>query len=473
MNRVRNTSEETSSNTAPAPIPPTSSLAAEAADSSTVKREFSRAAEKYASFNFVVIALYQIVVRTGWIFKTESIVIPAVLDSIGGTGWLRGMLPPLNRFGQSIPPLLAARRIKVQPRKKQVIAFTTTIMGACFLLLAVLWLYSDAIGTWLKYIFLLVYGIFFVAVGLNSLALGTLTGKLVPARRRGRLMLVANIVGALTAVSCAWFLLRLWLKADDANFTLIFGFAGTAFLLAALVCGLLREPRDRYRDLSQPLRHIVADAIRAVRGDRDFAKLVFVAAAFGSSMVLFPHYQAMGREQLQLDFTELVLWVIVQNLGTGFFSIPAGLLADRLGNRIVLQLILLGLICGPLLALGLTSSAIPLALPIRQKLFACVFLLVGFTPIVIRILGNYSMELTRSENHPRYLSTLSLSMALPVMCFSPLAGWLVDKLGFRAVFLSIVGVLICGWLVVFSIREPRNDQEHGDAGLDELDTTLA
>ena len=53
--------------------------------------------------NFFKIALFQITLRTGWIFKTESIVMPAVMDSISGAGWLRGFLPVLNRFGRSGP----------------------------------------------------------------------------------------------------------------------------------------------------------------------------------------------------------------------------------------------------------------------------------------------------------------------------------------------------------------------------------
>ena len=54
--------------------------------------------------------------RTGRIFKTESVIIPAVLDSIAGAGWVRGMLPILNRSGYSILPLLLARRVKLARR---------------------------------------------------------------------------------------------------------------------------------------------------------------------------------------------------------------------------------------------------------------------------------------------------------------------------------------------------------------------
>ncbi|MFY9252333.1 MAG: hypothetical protein WAO83_02680, partial [Fuerstiella sp.] len=54
--------------------------------------------------NILSLVLHQILFRTAWIFKTESVIIPAFLDSITEAGWVRGMLPPLNRFGQSVAP---------------------------------------------------------------------------------------------------------------------------------------------------------------------------------------------------------------------------------------------------------------------------------------------------------------------------------------------------------------------------------
>jgi ABC-2 type transport system permease protein len=58
--------------------------------------------------NTLWMELYQVVVRVGWIFKTETIIMPAVLDAVVDSGALRGLLPVLNRGGQSVPPLFAA-----------------------------------------------------------------------------------------------------------------------------------------------------------------------------------------------------------------------------------------------------------------------------------------------------------------------------------------------------------------------------
>ena len=67
--------------------------------------------------NTLWMELYQVVVRVGWIFQTETIIMPAVLDAVVDSGFLRGLLPVLNRGGQSVPPLLAAGPLARVPRK--------------------------------------------------------------------------------------------------------------------------------------------------------------------------------------------------------------------------------------------------------------------------------------------------------------------------------------------------------------------
>ena len=80
-------------------------------------------AVEYHRHNFFVVVVYQVILRCGWIFKTESIVMPAVFLSLGAQGWLRGFLPAISRFGMCVPPLLLASRIGAVPRKKWLVFF--------------------------------------------------------------------------------------------------------------------------------------------------------------------------------------------------------------------------------------------------------------------------------------------------------------------------------------------------------------
>jgi Major Facilitator Superfamily len=409
-----------------------------------------------ASRNFAMLALYQIVMRTGWIFKTESIIMPAVVDVISGAGWIRGCLPMLNRFGHSIPPVLLARQIKLQPRKKWIVFGATALMSVLFLLLT--WLFfmgfAERKAAWMPFAFLIIYAAFFVCIGLNQLAFTTLQGKLVDVNRRGRLLLVSNTVGATSAVLCAFVLLSRWLTDEGSRFDLIFGFSGMLFGGSAIAMLFLVEPKDSFEQeaAAHPM-HYFADAYRVLHHDRNFRLLAFVSALFGVSFMLFPHYQSLGLRTMNLPTQSLMWWVIIQNVGTGLVSIPVGSIADRHGNRRVLLLSLLVIASAPLLAIGCLYAG-----SAGAQMFGIVFVFVGVTPIVLRTLQNYTLEVAAPEDHAVYLSTLSLCMAGP-MFLSPLAGYFIDRFGFEPVFLMIASLIATSWLLSFGLQEPRRGSD--------------
>lgn len=407
------------------------------------------AEESYSPRNFYVLAGYQIAMRTGWIFKTESVIMPAVLDYVAGPGWIRGCLPLLNRFGHSVPPLLMARRVKNAPRKKHVFFFTTTFVALLMAAMAGLLAFTQRPAPWwVSAVFLLLYTSFFVCIGVNHLAFNTLQGKLVETTRRGRLLLVANVVGATTAVACAFFLLPIWLDEKLPRYDLLFGIAGAMFGVSALLAVLLVEKQDAYYQAASSVSRVFADAATLLRREPQFRRLALVGAMFGASMMLFPHYQSLGLQEMRLELKNLMWWVVIQNIGTGLFSVPAGVLADRWGNRLVLQVTLLGVAAAPVVALLLRYAN-------AGGWFCLVFPLVGLTPVVIRTLQNFTLEISTAEDHPRYLSTLGLCVSLPLF-LSPAAGQLIDLIGFEIVFMGICLVVLVGWATTMGLREPRH-----------------
>jgi MFS family permease len=439
--------------------PQVSSAATKSNADKTRKPDAALSDPPHHSRNFGLAVIYMVFMRTGWIFKTESVVMPAVLDVIGGSGWLRGCLPMLNRFGQSVPPLLASDRIRNTPFKKFGLFSTTFTMGLCFLALSLVWMFTGGQKSWwLPLVFLIIYGIFFASTGLNQLLLNTISGKLIRVDRRGRLALFGTVLGSTAAIVCAWFLLNLWLvdeataaPGQSSNFVMIFAFTGTAFVVAAIIGLFLREEPDDFGNERRSGKGLFLAAISTVKHDRNFRKVAIIAALFGMYLTLFPHYQRLGRDRLALGLTAIIPWVLAQNVGAAVFSIPAGWIADRFGNRLVLQVMLLVLCIAPIMALVLAKLG-----DVGQPWFTFVFCLLGLTPVTMRILNNYTLEVTGNSEHPRYLSTLSIAMAVPAILLSPVFGALIDWVGFEAIFLVVVACVFCGWLLTFRIEEPRH-----------------
>lgn len=400
--------------------------------------------------NFWLLVAYQIVLRTGWIFKTESVVMPHAADALDPTGLARGWLPLLNRLGQSVPPVLAARRIKNLRKKKKAFIGTTASMTLCFLGLTSLWLIPGlAQHHWAALIFLALYALFFAAIGVNGLAYNTIQGKLIRPNWRGRLLMIADAVGASSAMLCAATLLMLWLHDDKADYAAIFGFTTLLFAAASVMSWFLKEQPDDYYEPPRGVRHVFQAAWRTLAEDANFRRLAIVSALFSTTLVLFPHYQAIARDELKLGTTWLVWWVVAQNGGTLLFSLLTGPIADAYGNRLSLRILTLLIIIGPLAALA--AILFP---EIGKVAFPLVFLFVGMTPVAQKTFNNYTLEISDPQDHPRYLSTLSLSMAAPILV-SPLVSPLINIVGFQAVYLFVVCLLIIGWLLSFGLTEPR------------------
>ena len=414
---------------------------------------------------------YQVIVRVGWIFKTETIIMPAVLDAVVDSGLLRGLLPVLNRGGQSVPPLFVSGSVARRPVKKWMLVQTSLAMAICFGLLAVAWSPLEASRPdLLALLFLVLYGLFSASNGLNQLVLASLQGKLIPASSRGRAMVVSVALGSVLAIVAALALLGRWL-GTPGGFPKIFAMTSFFFALAGIAPVFLDEPADnvpptgtvrqpRTDGLQQPalwrwltgLRTGIECWRQTLAADRSLLRLSLVAACFSAVLMLFPHYQAFARDRLGSQIGTLLLWVVVQNAATGVVSLVAGPFSDHRGTRIVLIWLVALSATTPLVVTLL--SLLPQSVAVEW--FWIVYIPLGLNPISLKIFTNYALELApQAAEHPRYVSIVGAALAAPFV-LSPLVGMSVDLFGFRHVFLSGSAIIACGASIAIGLPEPRS-----------------
>ncbi len=440
--------------------PPLGNLPPQDAPSENSDWPSHREIEPHEPRNLLLLATHQIVLRIGWIFKTESVIMPAFLDAVAGAGWIRGCMPVLNRLGQSVPPVFCADYLKAMRYKKRALALYTALMSGPFAVLAVVWLVIGGQKRfWMPALFLGLYFVFFVFNGLYHLSFGTVQGKLIRPTRRGRLLLVSTFWGSIPAMGLAWWLLPGWLEVPVSGFACLFGFVAVCFFLSGLTAMLLFEPGDRQERPGVRYRRSLIDTWRTLRRDANLRCLVMVAMLFGSGLIIFPHYQALARQRLGLSGAHLMIWVVVQNAAVGIYSLFVGPLADKRGYRLTLRLLVFASAVAPAFAISLPH------LPggVGANFFWIVFIPLGIMPLVLRTMINYTLEICPESEHPRYLSTVNLCLAMPFL-FSPVVGWLVDATSFELVFLSTIALTMLGGLMTFRLDEPRRHVPGREAG---------
>ena len=366
--------------------------------------------------NFAVFAVNQILMRIGWVFKTESIVVPGFLDTHSTSDVLRGFLPVSFRLVQSLAQFFLAQHV-VQIRYKQPL-FTISAFGIMvpWLLIALIlggarWSSSIIVG-----LFLALYTVHWFTFGCHLLATGTLQGKLIRAERRGLLLAYANSVGGILAIGAAALLMHQWLGGENPRYSALFGATGMCFGLAAIASLYFREPPSLPQQ-PQPLLKFLGAGLLLLRSDRDFRKFAVVILLFFSSWPLFPHYTIFGKRVLGVESSHFVAWIIVTNLvaALGFWII--GSIADRRGNRFVLRILLFLSACTPLAAVGISRISF------GAKLYWIIYSLLGLIPVLVRIIENYTLEISTEKKHPQYLSVVSL-LEVCSLLVSPLVGLL-------------------------------------------------
>jgi MFS family permease len=255
------------------------------------------------------------------------------------------------------------------------------------------------------------------------------------------------------AVVAALALLRPWMGLpDNSGFSLVFLFNGAAFATAGLIALGCAEPADESDGGHLiSVRQTFRAAWDVYTHDREFRRASRVAILFMSALLLFPHYQWLGREHLGTSNQDLITWVVAQNISVGIISPLLGMIADRRGNRLVVRLGVFLSALTPLLAVFLASGYVTDG----GRWYWLTFVLLGLCPVTMRMLQNYTLELVDEEQHPRYLSTMTVCFAVPFV-LAPVFGWLIDLLPYQYPFAAVSVMIAAGGLMTFRMSEPRD-----------------
>lgn len=375
-------------------------------------------------------------------------VLPVIVAMLGGGNIAIGALSVIVWVGLFLPQIFAARYVETLPWKKPwAIKFGIAQRVTVLCIGLGLLLFGAGQPTFALVLFFVFYSLCQILLGVTTPGWFDMFAKMVPTRKRGRLVGIRSSLGGIGAFCCG--LILTWLLA---RFSFPLGFAFAFFLAfglqsASIVVQMaLIETEPSPTSERQPLAAYLRDLPRVLRENAAF-KHFLVASMFqivAAMPVGFYAVYAMSRFNLSNaavgTFTLAVVGVQVAT------SLLIGYLADKKGNKLTLMIAAVALLCANVLALFAPSA----------EWFFAVFLLLGIN-LGTELLARYNIAVEYSPLHQRsrYVGLMNTILA-PFYIVGLLGGTISEVFGYSALFAvgtvaSVAGVA----MTMFRVQDPR------------------
>ncbi|MDA1191012.1 MAG: MFS transporter [Candidatus Poribacteria bacterium] len=420
--------------------------------------------------NFLAMTLYSIFMRVGWIFKTESSIIPGFVTALTGNPVLIGMFPLMSRAMRFIPQFFFLGMIEHAPRKKPIVIMATMGLTVAWLAMAAFTFFGRGLSPmWLLGAFFVCYTAGWVFTGIEQITNRVLLGQLIPVRRRGRIIAIGGPIGSFSVLLSGPLVAYLLSRegAFPLNYALIFGLAGTFFAVTVFAQTLFKEPVAGTGS-KEPLG--LGDIFRSgkelFQRDENFRRIFLIAAVQSVSMYLFTFYVAYARTwseepEFGRSLGAMLGWgLTIQNVVIGALSLVMGLIVDWKGNRVVLRQMTAVVSAVPLVMVAL-GRFVPLESRVYSLLL--IYALIGQMPVLQRIMSNYVLEIAPSDRQALYVGVWSggqtITLVAPLLIGAGanlFQAWTTPKGAYEIVFVICSAFLYISFFLTWKLQEPRH-----------------
>ena len=267
--------------------------------------EYQDFIQQNLSRNYVAHVLHGLLGQTGFRLVNAPTFLPAYVLLLSGSEFVVGLARAIQYLGMFLSPLIAANLIE---HRRRVLPMGFLMGGAMRLqvlglALAGLWLAPDKAVPAIC-VFLFFFGFF---MGMQGVIFNYLMSKVIPVKRRGRLLGLRNALAGVTAALVAYlggeYLVGSNLLGDGYAATFLLAFVLTSIGLGMLL--LVREPQPpEVRPPSQFLDRI-RDLPALFREDRGYTYYFLCRALATMGRMATPFYIVYARDTIGLTGTNI------------------------------------------------------------------------------------------------------------------------------------------------------------------------
>ncbi|HEY7351083.1 MAG TPA: MFS transporter [Ktedonobacterales bacterium] len=421
--------------------------------------------DRHFRWNFAMMGFDIAFFTLGMNISSAYVVLPLFVHHLSSSNIAAALAPAIRALGIFGTQLILAGYVEGLRRTKPILLIVTTFERLPYLVLAgAALLLAESHPFWLLALFFLLILMQTFGSGLSMTPWLDLVARAIPDNWRGRFFGLSTSLGGLLGIggaALATLILSSPTIGYPANFALCFSLTFGMMIISFIWLALTREPRRIPHPPAEKAARKAAGAngprgwLRILRQDGGFRLLLIANAIAGASALATGLYAFSAKNEAHLTDAQVSIQntVLIASSTASYFIL--GLVGDRYGHRLVLEI---GALAGALAGLLALLAHGPF-------LYAGIFLLTGVS-LSATLLASFSfvIEFGPPEARPTYIALSSLCYA-PGATFAPLVGgWLADHLGYGPPFLLAAALgIIAALFYRLRVPDPRMDKRRKQA----------
>ncbi len=402
-------------------------------------------------------------VQVGVTMTDSNIALSLFINRLGGSNLLVGLVPAISHTLAELPQLFVAGRLEGKRRKMPYYIWPRLGRALLYLLVLVpsLLLAGSIRHRQVLLIFFFTYGLGRFLIGFSQISRMDIFAKIISPGQFGSFWGQRNLWGKFAAFLTS-FLVGFILSEPRGlgfplNYALLLGGGSLFLFLDVAFFSLIREPIQSNPHKTSGVRSQLERAPYILLRDSNYARFVVSRLLISFATLASPFYIIYAKEVLEAPAPVIGIYLPILTFSSILSNLIWGNIADRRGNKLLMELSVLVQVVAPIAALSLPPLLGSLNAGSRTiaVLFSLVFLLRGAGESALAI-GNtsYLLLISPPERRPTYIglnnTILGLTSFLPV-----LGGFLADTLGYRVVFAIVASTVALALPLVRSLVDAR------------------
>ncbi|HEY1015933.1 MAG TPA: MFS transporter [Herpetosiphonaceae bacterium] len=398
----------------------------------------------------------------GEALSDANLVLTLFIRELGASAMLVGLLPSLKSGGWLLPQLVMAGKLQSWRYKLPAYRRAGLVRFILWSLLTGLVWISPRIGAgWTLTGVLTLYALYNLAGGTGGLAFQEVVAKTIPPRRRGNYFGRRNLLGGLAAFFIAGPIVTWALDSGGggpgfpANYGLLLAATLICIGPALVAFMIVREPPTESPLPAVGALGMFAALPRILRQNQTFRRFIVARMLTRLGSLADPFYIIYAREVLLVPAQLIGGYLALRTLSAALSNLYWARVVDRQGNRRLMVLTGILIVCVPLWALLSPAAGLVGGATATGWAFGGVFLLFGLSVDGSGTAGlTYVMETAPEAERTAYMGIANTTLGLATF-FPVLGGLLVQRLGYVPVFALTALFAALGLALSWRLPEPR------------------